>query len=159
MVAFCSSRRKRVEARLPKQPTAESLAACRAMESRGSVAAAASRRRACGYEVVRNRDGGIASVRIGSWRELTAGPQRRLAEVRQLTGERVAVRIERFADGGDRPTSEIWQLYDLQGRLDAAIQTTPDGKFAVLTNYRTRQSCRLVRNAQGELETVETWSI
>jgi hypothetical protein len=129
------------------------------MESRGSLSAAASRRSARGHEVIRNRDGDIASVRIGPWRELTAGPQRRLAEVRELAQERIAVRIERFADGGNRPTSEIWQLYDLQGRLDAAIQTTPDGKFAVLTNYRTRQSCRLVRNAQGELETAETWSI
>jgi hypothetical protein len=159
MVAFCSSRRQRVEARLPKQPTAESLAACRAMESRGSLSAAASRRSARGCDVIRNRDGGIASVRIGPWRELTAGPQRRLAEVRELAQQRIAVRIERFADGSNRPTSEIWQLYDLQGRLDAAIQTTPDGKFAVLTNYRTRQSCRLVRNAQGVLETAETWSI
>ena len=159
MVAFCSSRRQRPEARLPKQATAESLAASRALESRGSVSAAASRRNAGGYEVIRNRDGHIASVRIGAWRELTAGPQRRLADVRQLTGERIAVRIERLTDINDRPSSEIWQLYDLHGRLDAAIQSTPDGKFAVLTNYRTRQSCRLVRNAQGELETAETWSI
>jgi hypothetical protein len=159
MVAFCSSRRQRVEANLPKQPAAESLAACRALESRGSVSAAASRRSASGYQVIRNRDGSIAKVRIGSWRELTAGPQRRLAEVRQVAEQRIAVRIERFADGGHRSTSEIWQLYDLRGRLDAAIQTTPDGQFAVLTNYRTRQSCRLARNAQGDLETVETWSI
>jgi hypothetical protein len=159
MVAFCSSRRQRVEANVPKQPVAESLAACRAMESRGSVSAAASRRSPSGFQVVRNGDGGIAKVRIGTWRELTAGPQRRLAEVRQVAGQRIAVKVERFADGGHRPTSEIWQLYDLQGRLDAAIQTTPDGKFAVLTNFRTRQSCRLARNAQGDLETVETWSI
>ncbi len=159
MVAFGSSRRQPVEARLPKQPTAEALAACRNLESCGSVSAAGSRRGACGHEVIRNREGGIASVRIGSWREVTAGPQRRLAEVKELPSDRIAVRIERFADGGDRRTSDIWQLYDLRGRLDAALQTTPDGKFAVLTNYRTRQSCRLVRNSQGELETVETWSI
>jgi hypothetical protein len=157
MVAFSSSRRQRVETKLPKQPTAEALAGCSVAEP--GRTAAASRRSASNFEVFRDRSGTIASVRIGRWRMLAAAPQRRVAEVKELACERIAVRIERFADGGDRPSSEIWQLYDLEGRLEAAMQTTPDGKFALLSNYRTRQACRLVRNQQNELQAVETWSI
>jgi hypothetical protein len=98
-------------------------------------------------------------VKIGRWRTLAAGPQRRVAEVRELTCERVAIKINRFADGGERPSSEIWQLYDREGRLEAAMQSSPDGKFALLTNYQTREACRLVRNQRNELVAVETWRI
>jgi hypothetical protein len=110
-------------------------------------------------EAIRNREGEITQLKIGPWRELTASPQRRVAEVRELSGDRIAVRIERLADGGRRPSSEIWQLYDREGRLEAALQSTPDGKFAILTNYQTRQACRLVANGRNELETVEAWNI
>ena len=79
--------------------------------------------------------------------------------MRELSCRRVAVRIERFADDGATPSSEIWQLYNLDGHLEAALQTTPDGKFAMMTNYRTRQACRLVANSQGDLQPVETWKI
>ena len=54
---------------------------------------------------------------------------------------------------------EIWQLYDLQGRLMASLQTSSDGGFAMISDYESRKASRLVRNRQGELETVETWSI
>jgi hypothetical protein len=79
--------------------------------------------------------------------------------VRELACQRVAVKIERLSDGTLRPSSEIWQLYDLEGRLEASMQTTPDGRFAMLTNYQTRLACRLALNARGVLETVESWSI
>jgi hypothetical protein len=82
-----------------------------------------------------------------------------LAEVRHLAGQRVAVRVERFADNASRPSSEIWQLYDLEGRMEAALQCSPDGKFGLLTNYRTRQAWRLVLSKNNELEPVETWRI
>jgi hypothetical protein len=110
-------------------------------------------------EILRDPGGAIRRVRIGPWRVLTTGENRRLAEVRELGGRRVAVRIDRFAEGGDRPSSEIWQLYDLDGRLEASLQTTPDGKLAMLTNYRTREACRLVAAANGEMRPVETWKI
>jgi hypothetical protein len=112
-----------------------------------------------GADVSRNRQGEIEHVRIGRWRVLDAAPQRRLAEVRELSCERVAVKIQRFAENGVLPSSEVWQLYHIDGRLEAALQTTPDGRFALLTNYLTRQVCRMTRNSQGELETVESWSI
>lgn len=160
MVAFSSSRRQQPKSIVPRQPTLEGLAACGRFESapRG-LQAQASRRSGNGVDVLRDRRGAILQVKIGRWRVLAAAPQRRLAEVRELACERVAVKIERFADGGDRPSSEIWQLFDRDGRLEAAMQSTPDGKFALLTNYQTRQACRLVRNGRDELETVETWSI
>jgi hypothetical protein len=107
----------------------------------------------------KDSQGELNEVRIGRWRVIVAGEHRRLVEVRELGSERIAVRIERFADNGVTPSSEIWQLYRLDGRLEAALQTTPDGKFALLTNYRTRQACRLVASARGELRTVETWTI
>jgi hypothetical protein len=160
MVAFSSSRRQQPKSFAPKQTTLEGLAACGGGEpaSRG-IDAHASRRNGGGVEVARSRDGGITQVKIGRWRTLAAGPQRRLSEVRELACERVAVKIDRFADGGDRPSSEIWQLYDREGRLEAAMQSTPDGRFALLTNYQTREACRLVRNQRNELETVERWRI
>jgi hypothetical protein len=108
---------------------------------------------------LRKRGEQIQEIRIGRWRVIAAGPTRRLAEVRELGCERVAVRIERLADNGIIPSSEIWQLYRFDGRLEAALQTTPDGKFALLTNYRTRQACRMVANSQGELQPVEVWNI
>ena len=54
---------------------------------------------------------------------------------------------------------EIWQLYDLQGRLLASLQTSLDGRLAVVSDYESRKASRLVRNRRGEMETVESWSI
>lgn len=160
MVAFNSTRR-RLRADTSQEPFSldPSKSDLRVMESPAGAPAAASRRANVGVEAVRDRRGQIVEVRIGSWRVLTAGPQRRIAELRQLAERRVAVRIERFTDGGAQPSSEIWQLYDPEGRLEAALQSSTCGKFALLTNYRTRQACRLVRDARGELQQVETWSI
>lgn len=108
--------------------------------------------------VQRNGDGAIRTVRIGAWRTIAAGPQRSIADVRRLEGGRVAVRLVRRADG-ENATSEIWQLYNSDGRLASAMQTSADGQLALLTNYLTRQACRLQRCASGRLEAVETWEI
>jgi hypothetical protein len=158
MVAINSSRRLRKNV-APKQITVEGLAQCGRLASHSPFEAGASRRGAPSVEICRDEKSEITQVRIGRWRILTVGPQRRLAEVRELDCQRVAVRIERFADNGHRPTSEIWQLYDLEGRFEAALQSSPDGAFALLTNYATREACRLARNPSGELETVESWRI
>jgi hypothetical protein len=159
MVAISSSRRRLPKNVAPKQITVEGLTQCGPRGCQSLFEAGASRRGVPSVEIFRDGQNGITQVRIGRWRNLTAGPQRRLAEVRELDCQRVAVRIERFADNGQRPTSEIWQLYDLEGRLEAALQSSPDGAFALLTNYATREACRLVRNRNGDLETVETWRI
>jgi hypothetical protein len=158
MVALTSRRQPR-KAVTPEQPSVESLATCGRGASGGAFEGRASRRDGNGIDVVRSRDGEITQLKIGRWRQLSASPQRRLAEVRELSDDRIAVKIERLADGGARPSSEIWQLYDREGRLEAAMQSTPDGKFAILTNYQTRQACRLVANGRNELETVEAWNI
>jgi hypothetical protein len=159
MVALSSSRRRLPKTAVPKQLSAEGLASCRFGQSPADdFEAAASRRSAPGVEVSRDGDNEIVQVHLGRWRVLNAGPQRRIAEVRQLAGEKTAVRLERLAEGGAHPSSEIWQLYDRQGRLEAAMQSALDGRFAMLTNYVTRQGCRLVKNTRGELEAVEQWT-
>lgn len=98
-------------------------------------------------------------MRIGPWRVLTTTDQRQLAEVRELSCGRIAVRIEKFAGETDLAASEIWQLYSLEGRLEASLHTTADGQFAMLANYQTRQVCRLTTDPQGDLCPVEMWSI
>ena len=159
MVAFSSSRRRQPKTIVPKQLSIEALADCHFDQSPADgFEAGASRRSASGVEVFRDRDNEITQVQIGRWRVLNAGPQRRIAEVRQLHGEQLAVRLERFSDNYAHPSSEIWQLYDRQGRLEAAMQSALDGRFALLTNYVTRQGCRLVKNTRGELEAVEQWT-
>jgi len=160
MVAFNSSRRQMPEPLLADKPAPEALVQLgREGSLRNSTSGRASRREAEGVQIYRDGQDEILHVRIGRWRVLSGAPLRRLAEVRELSCDRVAVKIERFTEQGGRPSSEIWQLYDMDGRLEAAIQTTPDGKFAMLTNYRTRQACRLAANQRGELVTVESWSI
>jgi hypothetical protein len=160
MVALNSSRRQRMTHSVLIQPSAEALAAASGPAPvRAAAEAAASRRNVSGVQVFRERDGEITCLRIGRWRLIATSAQRRLAQVQELDDGRIAVRIERFADGGERPTSEIWQLYDLDGRMEAAMQASPDSKFAVVTDYRSRLACRLVRNQKNELEPVETWSI
>jgi len=158
VVAFNSSRRVAKHAS-GAHSALEALTLDQGLPLDSELHAASSHRAADYVEFHRDSDGGLAEVRIGRWRVITAGASRRLAEVRELGCQRVAVRIEKFADNGATPSSEIWQLYRLDGRLEAAMQTTPDGKFALLTNYRTRQACRLVADTQGELRTVETWRI
>jgi hypothetical protein len=159
MVAFSSSRRHQPKTAFPKQISVEALAECpRGLPSSDAFHAGASRRGAPAVEVQRDGLNEIVQVRIGRWRVLNSAPQRRLAEVREIDGGNVAVRLERFADNGDKPSSEIWQLYDRQGRLEAALQRALDGRFAMLTNYVTRQGCRLTQNTRGELEAVEQWT-
>jgi hypothetical protein len=160
MVAFNCGRRKSLSKKTAAQPAVEMLAAAAASGPLDSLFAANASHRADRHlKVSRGPDDSIIEIRIGRWRVLTEGPNRRLAEVHPTPGGRVAVRIERFADCGAVVTSQIWQLYDRDGRLDASIQSSPDGRFALLTNYRTREACRLSANAAGELQCVETWRI
>ena len=160
MVAFNSSRRQSHQPLLAERAAPETLAKIgRDGSLRAETTGRASRREAEGVQVFRDGDGRIIHVRIGRWRVLSSAAHRRLSEVRELSCDRVAVKIDRFTDPGGLPSSEIWQLYDMDGRLEAAIQTTPDGRFAMLTNYRTRQASRLAANQRGELVTVESWSI
>lgn len=157
MVAFFSSRRQ--FHRSSRRTPLDTLGAHVDALPESMLHVVASHRAMRDVVIRKGPDGAIERVRIGRWRVLTADGQRRLAEVRELGCQRVAIRIERFADQGGHPSSEIWQLYNLEGRLEAAMQTTPDGKFAMLTNYRTRQAFRLAANAAGELVAVETWKI
>lgn len=158
MVAFNCSRRMAKHDEGSFSPM-DALTRDRSVPIDSVLRAASSHRAAEHVELRRDADGGLVEVRIGRCRVIAAGSNRRLAEVRELGCRRVAVRIEKFADNGATPSSEIWQLYRLDGRLEAALQTTPDGRFALLTDYRTRQACRLVADAQGELRAVETWRI
>jgi hypothetical protein len=110
-------------------------------------------------EIRRAPAGAILEVHIGQWRVLTSTDHRRLAEVRELSCGRVAVRIEKLADETGHPASESWQLYTLEGRLEASLHTTVDSQLAILSNYRTRQACRMTSDSQGSLRPVETWRI
>jgi hypothetical protein len=160
MVAFKPSRRLVRSSFAAKSPSSVGVPVAADTIAMESVFAASASRLAAGdVEIRKAPEGDIVKVRIGQWRVLTAGVHRRLAEVRELSCRRVAVLIEKFADNGDRPACEIWQLYDLEGRLEASLQSTPDGKYAMLTNYRTRQACRMAANPDGELRPVETWKI
>jgi hypothetical protein len=159
MVAFTRGRRQKLSSQPVVRTPIDALIVDRDNASQSPYHAAASHRAVRGVEVRRDSDGSITEIRIGRWRSLVTTPGRRLAEVRELGCDRVAVRIERLADDGRTPASEIWQLYDLEGRLNSALQTTPDGRFAMMTNYQTRQACRLVAKSQGELQAVETWAI
>jgi hypothetical protein len=158
VVAFNCCRRV-VKHVAPAQTALDALARNQVSSLDSMLHAASSHRAAEHVELRKDEAGGLVEVRIGRWRVIAAGTGRRLAEVRELGCQRVAVRIEKFADNGTAPSSEIWQLYHLDGRLEASMQTSPDGKFALLTNYRTRQACRLVANARGELQPAETWRI
>lgn len=159
MVAFNCSRRMAKHDEGSFSPM-DALTRDRSVPIDSVLRAASSHRAAEHVELRKDSQGGIVEIRIGRSRVIAASATRRLAEVRQLGRQRVAVRIEKYADnGGLAPSSEIWQLYGVDGRLEAAMQTTPDGRFALLTDYRTRQACRLVADAQGELRTVETWRI
>jgi hypothetical protein len=159
MVAFTRGRRQYQPSRPAARTPVDLLIADRDTASQCPYHAAASHRADRGVEMRKNGEGFITDIHIGRWRTLTASSERRLAEVRELSCGRVAVRIERLASDGSTPSSEIWHLYDLDGRLNAALQTTPDGRFAMMTNYQTRQACRLVANLRGELQAVETWTI
>jgi hypothetical protein len=159
MVAFTRGRRQDLASQPIARTPVDALIVDRDNASQNPYHAAGSHRAARGVEVRTSGDGTITEIRIGRWRRLVERPGRTLAEVRELSCDRVAVRIERLADDGRTPSSEIWQLYDLEGRLISALQTTQDGRFAVMTNHQTRQACRLVANVRGELQAVETWAI
>jgi hypothetical protein len=160
MVAFNSTRRQS-----SRQSTCGSVSASLLIDRQEreklpeTAGILASRRAAITAAVNRNGRGEIMQVRIGRWRTLTASAQRQIKEVRALSCDRVAVSILRSDDGDKRQGCEIWQLYDLQGRLLASLQTSLDGGFAMISDYESRKASRLVRNRAGEMETVESWAI
>jgi len=160
MVAFNSTRRQS-----PRQSACDGVSVSLLInrkESEKSPETAgilASRRAATTATVERNGRGEIIQVRIGRWRTLTASAQRQIKEVRALACDRVAISILRCDDGDKRQGCEIWQLYDLQGRMLASLQTSLDGGFAMVSDYESRKASRLVRNRSGEMETVESWGI
>lgn len=158
MVAFSSSRRRSPASNTAYPSSVDSLVKADLGQQRTAFQAGASRRDPVGLHVYRDRSGRIIQIHIGRWRVLSTSSQRRIAEIRELADSRLAVRIERFSDGGQHPTSEIWQVYDLSGRLDAALQTSCDGSFAVLSDYQARRACRMLRNARNKLEAVEMWN-
>jgi hypothetical protein len=160
MVAFNSTRRQPNRQSSCGIVSVSSLIDRRELEKRPETAAIhASRRVATSVGVERDGRGEITCVRIGRWRTLAASAQRRIEEVRELRCDRVAVRLSRCNDGDKRIRCEIWQLYDLQGRLLASLQTSSDGGFALISDYEARKASRLVRNRQGEMETAESWTI
>jgi len=118
---------------------------------------AGSRRDSSRVVVQRDAVGEVQQVRIGRWRTIAASPQRRIAEVRDLTCGRIAMRFDLRSSLGGAVTSVVWQLFDQRGRMVAAMQLTPDGANALLTSYETRHVCRLVRDGGGELQAVEKW--
>jgi hypothetical protein len=122
-------------------------------------AAAGSRRFVRSMEIVRDARNSITSVRIGRWRVVTATAERRIEEARELIGGRAAVRIRRLNCGTGQVLYEIWQLYDLDGRLAASLQTSLDGSLALISDYEGRRGARLSRNSAGSLESAESWAL
>ena len=120
---------------------------------------AASRRNSTIVDVFRDGRGEIINVRIGRWRVLTSSAGRRIEEVRQLPGGRFAVKIVRRDKENLRTSCESWQLYNLHGRLLAALQTSSDGKLAIVSDYERRQASRLSLDGSGEFRAIETWKI
>ena len=160
MVAFNSTRRRTLPQDSCDNVSITSLISrIQHANDQKSDAVGASRRATASVETFRDGRGEIINVRIGRWRTLAAASERRIVEVRELSCDRVVVRLARSSGGDCRQSCEVWQLYDLHGRLLASLQTSPDGGFALISDYQTRQSSRLLRNSRGELETVETWTI
>lgn len=160
MVAFNRGRRQsRPSVSANSQSLGEELTASGWRVADSAFGASASQLRLGDVEIRKAPGGNILEVRIGQWRVLTAGVHRRLAEVRELSCGRVAVLIEKLADNGNRAAGEIWHLYDLEGRLEASLQSTSDGKFAMLTDYRTCQACRMSADSTGDFRQIETWMI
>lgn len=135
------------------------LASCAPISSQTAIPPLPVRKSTDELTVQRDSQGEICAIRIGAWRCVSADPQRRLAEVRRLENGCAAIRIERFADGSEHQTSEIWQLYRFDGRLLAALQISADRRFAVLTNYQAHQAQRLVTNSAGVFLPVEIWNM
>lgn len=160
MVAFNSTRRRVTPSEIRVSASIESLAS--RFESDSTVAVVAiegSRRDSSSVDVTRDATGEISRVRIGRWRVLVAAPERRIVEVREIGRQKVAIRLSRSVGGAMNAAGDVWQLYDQQGRMQAAMQCSPDGGFALIADYQTRQASRLLRNQRGELETVETWNL
>lgn len=159
MVAFNSTRRQSPRFETRTSTSIESFASrLECGPNADATAIEGSRRTSSSVEVSRDATGAISRVRIGRWRVLAASPERRIVEVRELGCKKVAVRLSRSAVAA-YAQGESWQLYDQQGRMQAAMQCSHDGGFALVADYQTRQASRLRRNQRGELETVETWNI
>ena len=94
-------------------------------------------------ELFRDASGELRHVRIGEWRVIAASHNRRIAEVRELRlCQRVAIRIELGDALSFAPTCTIWELYNLEGRLVAMLQTAGKQDFWLATDYPTHGPAR-----------------
>ncbi|QEG35237.1 hypothetical protein [Bythopirellula goksoeyrii] len=89
-------------------------------------------------EIYRNATENIVNVRIGRWRVLSSDVHRRIAEVRELGCQRIAVRIE--LDDHNRLASHctIWELYDSEGHLLSMLQDMGDREIWLTTGFRRK---------------------
>ena len=160
MVAFNSTRRHAARIDMSVDASASLLVGRQNVDNSGEIAPiSGSRRSPAGAEIVRDGAGNIIQARIGRWRVISASADRRIADVQEMSCGRLAIRLLRCANRELRPSCEMWQLYDVQGRLLASLQRSGDGGLAILTDYQSRQASRLAKNRYGELEVVESWSV
>lgn len=160
MVAFNSTRRRPERLDVDANASATALFEQQNGEKPGENAPLrGSRRAASGVEIVRDLAGRIVQARIGRWRVISATADRDIVEVREASCGRIAIRLARCANRQGSASCEVWQLYDAQGRLLASLQRSADGGMAVVSDYELRQASRLVRNYEGRMERVESWSI
>jgi hypothetical protein len=110
-------------------------------------------------EVETDADRRIRTVRIGRWREIRATPCRHLAEVRELSGGRMAVLVERRGAAESEAFGWSWQIYAHDGCLQATVQGDYRATFALVTNYATREVTRLELNRHGELQATRSWTL
>ena len=94
-------------------------------------------RRSRPLEILRDAMGEITSVRIGRWRELTSSPSRQIVEVRPVALGRVAVKLQQSQADSDAACLMVWQLYDLNGRLLALLQSSGKDQPWVATKYES----------------------
>lgn len=111
-----------------------------------------------GALVVRDVQGEIEYVQVSRWRRVSAGSKRRIADVVRMEQGNVAVLIEKLSDH-PKPASSVWQVYDLDGHLEALVQCSADGRFGVLLDYCVQDVMRLSYSSEQGLEVVETRSL
>ncbi|QDS97618.1 hypothetical protein [Adhaeretor mobilis] len=112
----------------------------------------------CGALVVRDATGQVEYVQVSRWRRVSAGPRRRIADVVRMEQGNVAVLIEKQHEK-QSSSSSVWQVYDLDGHMEALVQCSADGQFGVLLDYCLRDVSRLSYTREGGLQVIERRSI
>lgn len=79
----------------------------------------------------------ITRVKIGYWRELSASSHRRIAEVRELPCDRVAVKIEISQPGRLLPLCTVWELYNHRGQLLSMLQDIHEKSVCLITDFQS----------------------